>query len=143
MRYKESSLFLALAAHLCLSGCSVIGGVAGHARDDLETRTRIIDVKDAGSLRKGAMVYLTIPNRETMKGRFSSLTETNGRKYVNLRTPDGEARIGLADVSEIAEDLRDNDKLIKGLLIGGAIDLAIAGGAFWIYHEIQQHTLTE
>jgi hypothetical protein len=86
------------------------------------------------------MVYLTIPDHQTIKGRFVSLIENGGngsRKIIEVKTPDGETRVGLADVSEIAEDLRDNDKLIKGAILGGVIDVILAGGALWIYLEIQ------
>jgi hypothetical protein len=42
-------------------------------------------------------------------------------------------------VGEIAEDLRDNDKLIKGVIIGGLVDAILAGGALWLYLGIQDH----
>jgi hypothetical protein len=130
---------IAAFAWATLSTCTVIGGVVGHAKDDRETRTRIIPVSEAATLRRGAMVYLTIPDREPLKGRFVSLEENGGRKTIGLRTPDGETRLGLADVGEIAEDLRDNDKLIKGLIIGGLVDAILAGGALWLYLDIQDH----
>jgi hypothetical protein len=123
---------------LSLQGCSVIGGIVGRNMDEQEVRTKIIPVSDAASLHKGAMVYLTIPERETLKGRFESLSEQNGKRYIHLRIPDGQVRIGLGDVSEIAEDYRDNDKMVKGILIGGAVDLVIVGGSLWIYHEIEK-----
>ncbi|GEM_PF-3676652 len=131
-----------LFSALLLSGCSVIGGITGHARDDQESLTKIIPIAEAGTLRKGATVYLTIPNRETLKGRFTALTEQDGRKYVNLKTRDGETKVGLGDVTEIAEDIRDNDKLVKGILIGGAVDVVVIGGGLLLYYEIQKHTTT-
>lgn len=87
-------------------------------------------------------MYLTIPNRQTIKGRFVSLIDdggNGGRKIIEVKTPDGETRVSLADVSEIAEDLRDNDKLFKGAIIGGLVDAILAGGALWIYLEIEDH----
>jgi hypothetical protein len=137
-RHLPAAGFVALAG--TLSACSVIGGVVGHVKDDRESRTQIIPVSEAATLRRGAMVYLTIPNHETIKGRFVSLIgngENGDRKFIEVKTPDGETRVGLADVSEIAQDLRDNDKLIKGVIIGGVIDVILAGGALWLYLEIQ------
>jgi hypothetical protein len=125
-----------------VSGCTVIGGIVGHNKDDRETRTQIVPVSDAATLRRGSMVYLTIPNQATLKGRFVSVNESGGRKTIALKTPDGETRMGLADVSEIAEDLRDNDKMIKGLIIGGAVDAILFGSALWLFLEIQDHTGT-
>lgn len=125
-----------LALFSQLVGCSVIGGVVGHGKDVAENRTRIVPVAEAASLRKGATVYLTIPNRETLKGRFAELTEREGKKSILLKTPDGEMRIGLADVTEIVEDYRDHDKLIKGAIIGGALDIVLIGGTTWLIHEI-------
>lgn len=119
-----------------LIGCAVIGGVIGHGKDVAENRTRIVPVAEAASLRKGATVFLTIPNRETLKGRFAEISEREGKKSIHLKTPDGEMRIGLADVTEIVEDYRNHDKLIKGALIGGALDVVLVGGTAWLIHEI-------
>lgn len=129
-------ILCALPLICMLTGCTVIGGVVGHRKDVAENRTRIVPVAEAASLRKGATVYLTIPNRETLKGRFAEITEQEGRKYIHLKSPDGGMRIGLADVTEIAEDYRDHDKLIKGALIGGALDVVLIGGGAWLVHEI-------
>jgi hypothetical protein len=136
-RERLAAASIAALAWFMFSACTVIGGVVGHAKDDRETRTRIVPVSEAATLRRGAMVYLTIQNRETLKGRFVSLIENGDRKSIEVKTPDGETRVGLADVSEIAEDLRNHDKLIKGLLIGGAVDVILAGSALWLYLEIQ------
>lgn len=133
------SVFLALTAFALLSqlmGCTIIGGAVGHGKDVAETRTRIVPAAEAATLRKGATVYLTIPNRETLKGRFAALTEKEGKKSIHLKTPDGEMKIGLADVTEIAEDYRNHDKLIKGALIGGVLDIVLIGGPIWLIHEI-------
>jgi hypothetical protein len=119
-----------------LMGCSVIGGVIGHGQDVAENRTRMVPVAEAASLRKGATVYLTIPNRETLKGRFAEIVEKDGRKSIRLKTPDGEMKVGLADVAEIAEDYRDHDKLIRGALIGGLLDIVLIGGPIWLYYEV-------
>lgn len=128
---------LSLLSLICIfTGCTVIGGMVGHGKDVAENRTRIVPVAEAASLRKGATVYLTIPNRETLKGRFAEITEQEGRKYIHLKSPDGGMRIGLDDVTEIAEDYRDHDKLIKGALIGGALDAVLIGGAVWLFQEI-------
>jgi hypothetical protein len=87
------------------------------------------------------MVYLTIPNRETLKGRFAALSEKDGKQAIHLKTPDGEMKIGLADVTEIAEDYRDHDKLIKGALVGGFLDIVLIGGPLLLYYEISsRHT---
>ena len=133
------SVFLALTAFALLSqlmGCTVIGGVVGHGKDVAETRTRIVPAAEAATLRKGATVYLTIPNRETLKGRFAALSEKDGKKAIHLKTPDGEMKIGLADVTEIVEDYRNHDKLIKGALIGGFLDIVLIGGTTWLVYEI-------
>ena len=130
-------LVLSFALLTPLTGCTVIGGVVGHGRDVAESRTRIVPVAQAASLRKGATVFLTIPNRETLTGRFAALSERDGKKSIHLRTPDGEMKIGLADVTEIAEDYRDHDKLIKGALIGAAVDAVLIGGT-WLVYEINQ-----
>ena len=126
----------ALALFSLLMGCSIIGGVVGHGKDLEENRIRIVPVAEAASLRKGATVFLTIPNRETLKGRFAALSEREGKMSIHLKTPDGEMQIGLADVTEIAEDFRDHDKLIKGAFIGGLLDIVLIGGPIWLYHEI-------
>lgn len=123
------SILGALALFFQLTGCTVIGGVAGHGKDIAENRTRIVPAAEAASLRKGAMVYLTIPNRETLKGRFAALSEKDGKQAIHLKTPDGEVKIGLADVTEIAEDYRDHDKLIKGAVVGGFLDILLIGGS--------------
>jgi hypothetical protein len=132
---------LLLCLPLILSGCSVLGGVIGHGKDVREAGTRIVPVAEAATLRKGAMVYLTIRNSQTMKGRFHSLSAENGKQAIHLRTPDGDSRIGLGDVAEIAEDLMDHDKAVKGALIGGAVDAFLLGGAFWIYNESQERSI--
>ncbi len=129
------SLVLSLALLTQLMGCTVIGGVVGHGKDVAESRTRIVPVAEAASLRKGATVFLTIPNRETLKGRFAALSERDGKQSIHLRTPDGEMKIGLADVTEIAEDYRDHDKLIQGACIGGLLDIVLIGGPIWLIHE--------
>ncbi len=128
--------FSVLPLIFMLTGCTVIGGVVGHGKDVAENRTRIVPVAEAASLRTGATVYLTIPNRETLKGRFAEITDQEGRKYIHLKSPDGEMKVGLADVTEIAEDYRDHDKLMKGLFIGGALDIVLIGGPIWLIHEI-------
>jgi hypothetical protein len=119
-----------------LVGCTIIGGVVGHGKDVAENQTRIVPVAEASSLRKGATVYLTIPNRETLKGRFAALSEKDGKTSIHLKTPDGEVKMGLADVTEIAEDYRDHDKLIKGALVGGLLDIVLIGGPLWLLYEI-------
>lgn len=131
-----AALALSLALFFQLTGCTVIGGVVGHGKDIAESRTRIVPTAEAVSLRKGATVYLTIPNRETLKGRFSALSEKDGKQAIHLKTPDGEVKIGLADVTEIAEDYRDHDKLIKGAVVGGFLDILLIGGSFILYYAI-------
>lgn len=134
-------LVLSFALLIPLMGCTVIGGVVGHGKDVAESRTRIVPVAEAASLRKGATVFLTIPNRETLKGRFAALSERDGKRSIHLRTPDGEMRIGLADVTEIAEDYRDHDKLIKGACIGSFLDIVLIGGTTWLVYEINQRAI--
>jgi hypothetical protein len=135
------SLVLSFVLLTQLMGCTVIGGVVGHGRDVAESRTRIVPVAEAASLRKGATVFLTIPNRETLKGRFTALSERDGKKSIHLRTPDGEMKIGLADVTEIAEDYRNHDKLIKGACIGGFLDIVLIGGPVWLIVESNKRAI--
>ena len=135
------SLVLSLVLLTQLMGCTVIGGVFGNIRDNQESRTRMVPVAEAANLRKGSMVYLTIPNRETLKGRFAALSEKEGKKSIHLKSPDGEMKIGLADVTEIVEDYRNHDKMIKGALIGGMVDVVLIGGTTWLVYEINQRAI--
>lgn len=135
------STLCAIATIAQLMGCTVIGGAVGHGKDVAESRTRIVPVAEAASLRKGAMVYLTIPNRETLKGRFAELSERDGKQSIHLKTPDGDMKIGLADVTEIAEDYRNHDKLIKGALIGAVVDAVLIGGTTWLVYEINRRAI--
>ncbi|MDQ3003242.1 MAG: hypothetical protein M3Y08_18535 [Fibrobacterota bacterium] len=139
--HRTLGIGLGFCIALILSGCSVIGGVIGHRKDVHESTTRIVPSAEAATIRKGAMVYLTIQNSQTMKGRFHFLSAENGKPAIHLRTADGESRIGLGDVSEIAEDLMDHDKRIKGLLIGAAVDAIILVGGFWIFNESQNRSI--
>lgn len=132
---------LPLLACLVLSGCTVIGGYVGYQKDSLEVQTRIVPVPEAATLRKGSMVFLTIPNQETMKGRFQSLSSENGKQSIHLSNPDGESRIGLGDVTEIVEEYRDNDKLIKGTAIGVFVDAALLGSFIWFIRAMDERTM--
>lgn len=138
--WPRQSIF-SICLSISISGCTVVGGAIGHGKDVRESGTRIVPIAEAATIRKGAMVYLTIQNSQTMKGRFHSLSAENGKPAIHLRTPDGDSRIGLGDVGEIAEDLMDHDKLVKGALIGGAVDALILGGGLWIYNESQNRSI--
>ena len=122
-----------------MQGCTVIGGVVGSARPDGPTRTRIVPRDEVAIVSRGTLVFATIPERETLRGRFREISDSAGKERMRLECEGGVVSIPLDSITELVEDLPPRTHIMEGLLIGAAIDLTLAAGAYWIYQETQKH----
>jgi len=132
----------ALIAACGLMGCTVIGGMIGHTRDDEAARTRIVPREKIASVRTGAKVYLTIRNRETLIGRFAAFTSAQGRDSLALATAEGPRKISLDSIDEIVAEDAGHRFLVRDALIGAAVDALMIGSGAWLVYEINRHTTT-
>jgi hypothetical protein len=112
----------------------------GHARDAEVARTRIVPLSEAGHIPPGTLVYATIRDRETVKGRFRGMDDSAGEKHLRIEAEGTEQRIPMADVNEVAAEAPSHKYLGRGLMIGAAVDITLLGGGFFLLWEIQKHT---
>lgn len=129
-----------LAAAL-LSDCALIGAAAGHARDQESSRTRVVPVDQAAAIPPGTLIFATIPDRETLRGRFRAIEDSAGHKLLKVDSEAVTVKVPLDQISELAEEVHDRRRFWTGLGIGASIDLLLIGSALWLYTEIQNRTI--
>jgi hypothetical protein len=127
---------VALAAGLC-TGCAGIGATVGHIRDLETSRTRVVPRDQIASIPEGNLVFATIPDRETLRGRFHGVNGAPGA--MTLRVDD--VSVPLEQVTEVVEELHDHRRMWTGFWIGASVDLFLIGGAIWLYNEQQARAI--
>lgn len=112
---------------LPLAGCTVVGGVIGAKRDREIIRTREVPPARAGDLAAKTVIYVSIPGRETAKGRFRDVSDSAGIRCLRMETTEGGESVPLDSISDLVAEVHEKGNLRNGLIIGAAIDIAVAG----------------
>lgn len=131
---------LALAGCL-LAGCTAVGAGIGHIRDTETSRTRIVPRDQASGIPSGTLVFATIAERETLRGRFRAVDDSSGTKLLRVESGGADVRVPLDRVSELVEELHDRRRMWTGLWIGASVDILLIGMAAWLYSEIQNRAI--
>jgi len=124
-----------IAACLCalpLAGCTVIGGTIGARRDAETIGTREVQPSKAGELASKTIIYATLPGREPAKGRFREASDSAGIHLLRMETAEGRESLPLDSVSDLVAEVRNHGHMMKGLVIGAAIDATLVGAALAI-----------
>jgi hypothetical protein len=111
---------------LPLAGCTVIGGVIGAKQDREIIGTREVPPARAGDLAPKTLIYVSIPGRETIKGRFREVSDSAGARRLRMKTAGGRESVPLDSISDLVAEVREKGHLQKGLVIGAAIDIVVA-----------------
>lgn len=131
-----------LALSGCLfAGCTAIGATVGHIRDTDASRTRIVPRDQAAGIPEGTLVFATIPDRETLRGRFKGLDDSAGTRMLRVEAGGADVLVPLDQVTELVEEHHDRRHMWTGLWIGASVDLILIGGALWLYSQIQIRTI--
>jgi hypothetical protein len=112
---------------LPLAGCTVVGGVIGAKRDREIIGTREVPPAQAGDLAPKTVIYVSIPGRETSKGRFREVSDSAGIRCLRMETTGGRESVPLDSISDLVAEVHEKGHLRNGLIIGGAIDIVVAG----------------
>jgi hypothetical protein len=112
---------------LLLSGCTVVGGVIGAKRDREVIGTHEVPPDRAGDLAPKTVIYVSIPGRETAKGRYRDVSDSAGIRRLRMETAEGGESVALDSVSDLVAEVHEKGHLRNGLIIGAAIDIAVAG----------------
>jgi hypothetical protein len=131
---------LALATCL-LAGCTAIGATVGHIRDTETSRTRIVPRDQASGIPAGTLVFATIPDRETLRGRFRAVEDSSGTSLLRVESGGSDVRVPLDRVTELVEEIHDRRRMWTGLWIGASVDILLIGSAVWMYSEMQNRAI--
>ena len=112
---------------LPLAGCTVVGGVIGAKQDREIIGTREVPPARAGDLAPKTLIYVSIPGRETIKGRFREVSDSAGVRRLRMETAGGRESLPLDSISDLVAEVREKGHLQKGLVIGAAIDITVVG----------------
>lgn len=132
---------LAAAPLLLLAGCAAIGGAAGHARDAERTRTRVVPAGEYASIPIGTLVFATIPERETLRGRFEGIDDSAGAKILRVETSGRHFGVPMDRVTELVEEAHGHRFMWTGIWIGASIDVFLLGSSLWLYTEIRDRSI--